>query len=52
MSITSIKMTMCKMRSVETNRKIKENDANIVKNEVKETKLHTKKSKNLKIKIS
>ena len=52
MSITSMKMTMCKMRSIETNRKIKKNDANIVKDEVKKTKFRTKKSVNLKIKIS
>ena len=40
------------MRSIETNRKIKKNDANIVKDEVKKTKFRTKKSKSLKIKIS
>ena len=28
-------MTMCKMRSIETNREIKKSDANIVKNEIK-----------------
>ena len=52
MSITSVKMTMCKMRSIETNRKIKKNDANIVKDEVKKRKFRTKRLKNLKIKIS
>ena len=46
MLITSIKMTICKIRSIKTNRKIKENDVNIVKNEVKKTKLRTKKLKN------
>ena len=45
-------MTMCKVRSIETNRKIEENNANIVKDEIKETKFRTKKSKNLEIKIS
>ena len=52
MSIMSMKMTMCRMRSVETNRKVEKNDANIVKNEIRKTKLRTKKSVNLKIKIS
>ena len=52
MSIMSMKMTMCKMRSIETNRKVEKNDANIVKNEIKKTKFCTKKSMNLKIKIS
>ena len=45
-------MTMFRVRLIETNRRIKENNANIVKDEVKKTKLRTKKSKNLKIKIS
>ena len=45
-------MTMCKMRLIETNREIKKNDANIVKDEVKKIKLRTKKLKSLKIKIS
>ena len=52
MSITSMKITICRMRSIETNRKIKKNDVNIVKDEVKKTKLCTKRLKNLKIKIS
>ena len=52
MSITSMKMTMCRVRLVETNREIKKNDTNIVKDEVRKTKFRTKKSKNLKIKIS
>ena len=47
-----IKMRMCKIRSVETNRKIKKNDANIVKNEIKKTKFRTKRSRSLKIKTS
>ena len=34
------------MRSIEANRKIKVENANIVKNEVKKTKLRTKKLKN------
>ena len=52
MSITSMKMTMCKMRSIETNRRVEKSDANIVKDEIKKTKFRTKKSMNLKIKIS
>ena len=52
MSITSMKMTMCKMRSIEMNRKIKKSDANIVKDEIKKTKFRTKKLKSLTIKIS
>ena len=45
-------MTMCRVRSIEANRKIEKNDANIVKEKIKEKKFRTKKSKNLKIKIS
>ena len=52
MSIISIKMTTCKMRLIEANLKIDVKSVDIVKNEVKETKFRTKKSKNLKIIIS
>ena len=45
-------MTMCRMQSIEANQEIEKNDANIVKNEVRKTRFFTKKSKNLKIKIS
>ena len=52
MSIMSVKITMCKVRSVEANRNVEIKSADIVKNEIKKTKLCTKKSKNLKIVIS
>ena len=41
-------MTMCKMRSVKTNRKIKKSDANIVKDEVKKNEISHEKIKKLK----
>ena len=52
--LMSTKITMFKVRSVETNRKIKVKsaDINIVKNEIKKIRFRTKKSKNLKIIIS
>ena len=49
MSITLVKITMCRVRLIETNRKIKKSDANIVKNKVKKMKFRTKKFKNLEI---